>query len=392
MSADAPGRPGPGGGPLPPLLGWAGVLAEPVYRWVIAGRNRRFDRGEGVRRLPVGVISVGNLSVGGSGKTPMVAWLARALLARGARPAIALRGYRGGAHGEHSDEADEYRRLLPEAPLAVGPDRFEQATRLIESRARTPGDEGAGGGGGGVEGAGGGGVEGKPGPITHILLDDGFQHRRLHRDVDLVLIDATRDPFSDHLLPRGWLREPVESLRRAHAVAITHAEAVDAQRVAALAARVRGVLGGQRPIAVCRHAWVGIEGLPDGPAPTEWLSGRRVYAACAIGNPGPFLAELGRRAALAGALVLPDHDAFAATTVARLRAEAIGARAEAIVVTEKDWSKLRRTAGDGGSGGSGVWPCPVVRPRLELQFDTGGDALLELAAGAGQSEMGEPSR
>jgi tetraacyldisaccharide-1-P 4'-kinase len=116
--------------PVPgPLL----RLGAAAYGAVVAGRNRRFDRGVGVRRLPCPVISVGNLSVGGTGKTPVVAWVARRLAASGRRPVIALRGYRPDASGT-SDEAALHRELLPEVPIAVGADRIAAIRALGEPR------------------------------------------------------------------------------------------------------------------------------------------------------------------------------------------------------------------------------------------------------------------
>src|SRR5262249_28116585 len=156
---------------------------------------------------------------------------------------------------------------------------------------------------------------------------------------DIVLIDASRDPFADRLLPAGWLREPVESLRRAGAVVITHAESVSAADLTALEQRLgrAGIKAG----AVCRHAWKGLTVLEseiERDLAVSWLSGKRGVAACAIGNPAPFL-KMARNAAggpLSGELVLQDHDPFAPATIHRLIALAASSRAQAILVTEKD--------------------------------------------------------
>ena len=126
-----------------------GPFAAPLYGAVVARRNRRFDRGIGVKRVPVPVVSVGNLTVGGTGKTPFVMWLCRELVARRISPAIAMRGYKSELSSGRSDEAEEYRAALPGVPVIVNPDRHAGITGFI-----------AGGGRADV-----------------VVLDDGFQHR-----------------------------------------------------------------------------------------------------------------------------------------------------------------------------------------------------------------------
>jgi tetraacyldisaccharide 4'-kinase len=214
-----------------------------------------------------------------------------------------------------------------------------------------------------------------------VVLDDGFQHRQLARQLDIVLIDATRDPFRDEVLPAGWLREPVGSLRRAQAMVITHAESVRASDLAAIRQRVLDLCPAAT-VAICRHAWALLTIVERGREREEvvqWLAGRRVVAACAIGNPGPFME--GVRSAAKGevsSIVLRDHDPFGRSTVERVLRILRDARAEALVVTEKDWSKLRRWPPE-------TWPCPVVRAKLGLTFDSGEGDLARLIVGASQA-------
>ncbi|HYE62136.1 MAG TPA: tetraacyldisaccharide 4'-kinase [Phycisphaerales bacterium] len=333
--------------PKAPMSGVLGSLASKVYGAVVARRNRAFDRGKGVVTFDRPVISVGNLSVGGTGKTPMVLHLVRLLRENGSWPCVAMRGY-GRARGEGltSDEAQVYQRAFPDLPMVAQPDRTEGLLNLFATE------------------------EGER--VNCIILDDGFQHRRIARQLDIVLVDATRPPFGDKLLPAGWLREPISSLSRAHAAVVTHAEAVTRTDAIEIETRLWNFLP-KGVVSVCRHAWTGV--LVAGPAedeerPTAWLRQQRVYLACAIGNPGPFLGAA--REAIGqepvGAMVLKDHAEFEPEVLSRLIEDLRRHSADVLLVTEKDWSKLLHVPLD-------RWPCAVARPRLELSFDRQGEAL-----------------
>lgn len=201
----------PDGSRSAPLPGPLGRLAGAIYAREIRRRNRAYDRGGRVTRLDRPVISVGNLSAGGTGKTPMVMKLATALLEAGHHPCIAMRGYKAAAG--RSDEAEEYRARLVNVPVVAQPDRISGLRALFATEVGRD--------------------------VDVVLLDDGFQHRRLARDLDIVLVDATRSPFEDRLLPAGYLREPPASLERAQAVVITHAEAVVGGEIDRLEAGLR---------------------------------------------------------------------------------------------------------------------------------------------------------
>lgn len=376
-----------------PLPAWLGRVLEPVYAAGIGWRNQRFDRGAGVVRLGVPVISVGNLSVGGTGKTPMVGHIVGLLLRRGVEPCIAMRGYvpragvkpraaAGMAVGRmprEPDETDVYRRMFPGVAIVAQKDRAAGIGRWLESRGageRNPG-------------------EGRPSDRPAcVVLDDGFQHRRIARDLDIVLIDASRPPMDDRLLPAGWLREPVASLARADMVVATHAEIADAGVIAEIDSAVRRNSG--RPLgAVTRHVWTGLvtgggaTGGEERVLPLDWLLGRRVAASCAIGNPAGFLHSLRRTLAadstrageLCGTLILPDHDPYDDAVVRALAGLARECSADAIVVTDKDWSKLRAVPEE-------AWPAPVVRPVLAMVFDRGGVELEERVLRVARPEAG----
>lgn len=340
----------PRAAPAPRALG---MLIEPVYRAVVAHRNRAFDAGRGVVNIGVPVISVGNLSVGGSGKTPMVMRIVEWLLDDGRRPAIAMRGYKARA-GEPSDEEAEYRERFPGLPIVAQPNRAAGLAPLAAARS-----------------------------IDCVVLDDGFQHRRIARALDIVLIDSARDPFHDRCLPAGWLREPVASLARADLVVLTHIEIVSDAARSALREAVRSVTG-RPPEGEARHVWVGLSGR-TAPRGVAELVGRRVVVACAIGNPSAFVgAARAAGADVAAVVERRDHHHWNdsdARELARLaRVHGSGAGGDAMVLTtEKDWVKLRRLD-------EGALPREIVRPRLRLEFDAGEAPIREKILAAARAD------
>ena len=334
-----------------PLPGPLGRLAARVYGAAIAHRNRKFDAGRGVTTLLAPVVSVGNLSVGGTGKTPMVLHLCRVLLERGVRPCIAMRGY--GSNKQNStgsDEADVYRREFGDSVDVVAqPNRAAGVLSLLANSRATS---------------------------RVIVLDDGFQHRQIRRNLDIVLVDASRNPFEDRLLPAGWLRESPTSLKRASCVVITHAELAEPSRLVGLSQNIQRSHG-HPPVATTRHLWTALGDAADSPRPLDWLLGKRVVGVCAIGNPRGFVDAL--RATIGPGvepelIVLPDHDPFASGTVTKMIETARRISAEAIVVTDKDWSKLRLLP-------AATWPCPIVRPVLSLGFLSGKQELEHMVLG-----------
>ncbi|MEO1584848.1 MAG: tetraacyldisaccharide 4'-kinase [Planctomycetota bacterium] len=326
-----------------------------LYRSQIDRRNRAFDRGEGVVTFDRPVISIGNLSVGGTGKTPMVARVIETLRREGFDPCIAMRGY--GAKSSpsgRSDEADEYAQRFDDLPIVAQPNRTEGLIELFgtERGAKT----------------------------DCVVLDDGFQHRRIARVLDVVLIDATRSPFDDELLPLGRLRETPASLARAQAIVVTHTErAADADLNTMT--RSIGEWAADATLSTAEHTWasLAVDGVEQ---PVSWLAGKRVLPVCAIGNPGPFLAQVGAAAgSLVDPIVLRDHDPYRGRTIARIRRAADDAHA--IVTTAKDWVKLGAAAGGApGASGSDAWPCPIAVPGLAMRLVSGGDALDDLVIAA----------
>lgn len=332
--------------PAPPLPAGLHLAAMPLawaYGLGVRLRNARFDAGSGVRSLPLPVLSVGNVTAGGTGKTPFVAWLASALRARGHRPLIAMRGY-GAEPGEAGDEELEYRDLLPGTTVVAHPRRHQAvAAHLLRVAAAADAPD-------------------------CVLLDDGFQHRQIRRDLDLVLVDAQRPGLDDRLLPSGWLREPAGGLGRASGVIVTR---TDASNAAALDAAVRREHG-RPPIAWTRHAWrrlMRYDAQGEQMLPLSWLRGRRVLLFAGVGNPASVRASAETEGAtIADAPRVPDHVRVTAETLRRLRDQASGK--DAILLTRKDWVKFRRLFGDAPPPAD--LP-PWIVPDLAIEFVEGPD-------------------
>lgn len=336
----------------PPIPWPLGAMGEPIYAAMMRARNRAFDAGRGVTRLSVPVISVGNLSVGGTGKTPMVMTILQWLKDHGRRPCVAMRGY-ARAGEQASDEEAQYRAAFAGVTIVARPDRLAGLAPVLAK-----------------------------GEADCVVLDDGFQHRAIARALDIVLVDATRDPFGDRCLPAGWLREPVDSLARASAVVLTHAERAEASTLARLSDKVQRAHG-QAPIAHAAHVWRGLRRGDEELAPS-WLSSARVAAACGIGNPGPFIAALESHGAdVTLRDIRPDHHAWSGADVRLLERAASQAAARAIIVTEKDWVKIRPWLAPGEQA---MW----VRPVLALEFPMGGEELRRAVITAASGDASDP--
>jgi len=293
------------------------VLAS-GYRAGLALADLRRRLPGGVRRARCPVASVGNLTVGGTGKTPMVAYLANLVAGEGYRPLIVSRGY-GAERGAMNEEARELAERCPGIPHVQGADRL----RAVRAYAAAH-------------------------PCDVAILDDGFQHRRLARDLDIVLLDALRPFGYGHLLPRGLLREPPSALRRADVLVVTRADLVDAEALARVKEAAERYAGTAAPVLTAEHRPAGLVFADGSRAPSEWLAGRTVAAACAIGNPEAFRRTLERLDARVVRLdAFRDHHAYTAEDLSRLAGAAREAGAAALVTTGKDFVKWRPLLADG---------------------------------------------
>lgn len=324
-------------GPAAGLLRGFLRLVEYPYAWAVRRRNRDFDSGRRASvRAGVPVISVGNLTLGGTGKTPMVQWLARWFDSRGIRVALVSRGYKS-AHGSQNDEARELEQTLPGVPHVQNPDRLAAAQRAVNEF-----------------------------KCQLILLDDGFQHRRLARDLDIVLLDAL-EPFGfGHVFPRGTLREPIESLARAQVAMLTRADLIDEVE----RSRIRGIVQRHAPQitwAECRHATRTLLSSDGKQAPLNSLAGSRIVAFCGIGNPTGFRRTLDQsKCTLVDWREFPDHHHYTHADAEELAHSAQSNQATALLCTHKDLVKLNVAA---------LGEIPLWAVQIELEFLNGQEAL-----------------
>ena len=342
--------------------------------WLFGGavrlRNWSYDGGRAtIRRLPVPVISVGNLSVGGTGKTPVVLLLAQRLAAAGCRPAVVLRGY-GGSHAKlkggpalvvadgrssrplataavAGDEAILLATSLETIPVVVSADRYRGGMKAIRS-----------------SGAG------------LILLDDGFQHRALHRDFDLLTMDATATPFPGRLLPAGRLREPARALQRCHAVILTRADDdADDLRAREFIRRLCPDL----PIYRSTHQPARLRWLApnrEDPLSLQDLRGLPVAAFAGLARPQVLhhtLAALG--AQVVQFTPLPDHHRFFAGQVDKMIASGKDAGACLMITTAKDAVRLP----------ADMAPGHLAVLEIEVKVDGLDDLLTRIMSVAGES-------
>jgi tetraacyldisaccharide 4'-kinase len=284
----------------------------------LAARVRVWCYAHGIARakkLPGTVISVGNLTVGGTGKTPMVLWIAEHLTREGKSAAILTRGYRGtvngGARGEpQSDEVALLReRLSGKVQIGVGADRIKNGEILARHG------------------------------IDWFILDDGFQHLQLARDADVVLIDAT-DPFDSGLtLPAGNLREPISAIGRADVIVITRSVQVPAPAIENIVRRHTN-----SPIFYAATKLENVLRLPQlrvAMPPSDWTRAR-FLAFCGIGNPTAFFDDLRKWGfQLAGERSFADHHVYDSRDWADLELAAAKCGADAFLCTEKDVWNLR---------------------------------------------------
>ncbi len=325
-------------------------LVEPLHASVSGLRNWGYDQGWlRSERLAVPVISIGNLTAGGTGKTPTVAWVVKTLQSLGRRPAMISRGY-GAGDADGNDEKKLLDRLLPSVPHHQSPDRIAAAAALLTEQSATP--------------------------PNVLVLDDAFQHRRIVRDFDLVLIDCL-NPFGyGHQLPRGTLRESLAGLRRASAILLTRSDQIDAEGLVAI--RTEVARHSSAPLFISHFEPTGLIDSRGEVTPLDAWHHREVAAFCAIGNPAGFqrtLVSCGYALPEARFQTFPDHHIYTPAELKTLAGKARHQGAECLLTTAKDLVKIPTATIQG-------MPVRAVEIVLRLDHEADEVALVERLRGA----------
>jgi len=309
------------------LVRLALLPAAGLWRGTMAARELAYRRGWlAVHDLPLPSVAVGNLTVGGSGKTPIAIWIARYYVSRGLVPGILLRGYGG-------DETLVHQHAVPEAQVIADADRVAGAERALARGAEV------------------------------LVLDDAYQRLDVRRDLNIAVVSAETTRAVRWPLPAGPWREGLGALDRADAVIVTRKRAT-AEAALALAAELQGRVRG--PIAVAHLGLRYLEGMVSGTRqPASSLAGKRVVVASGIADPDAFVAQTKATGAAVQVATWKDHHDYRDEDVAWLAHAA--RRADHVVITQKDAVKLRNR-----------WPNSVPEPlvaMLDLEWEEGGDRI-----------------
>jgi len=313
-----------------------------VYSAAVRSRNWMYDRHLlKSHRCESTVISIGNITTGGTGKTPLVIWLCNYLSEKEQNLAVLTRGYKS-EHGKLSDEPAILAKSCGAARVIVDSDRVRGAQKAItQSSAKV------------------------------LVLDDGFQHRRLRRDLDIIAIDATCAFGYDKILPAGFLREPLKGLKRAGAVVITRYEQAQPEAADGIVERIKK-LNPDVLIAKAVHEHPFAVMIKGQKLTIEQLREKKIYAFCGIGNPDAFMNNLKNlELNIVGHKIYNDHHNYSENDISDIYEESRYMGADIVLSTEKDWVKTAL----------------LVKPQsdiifaylaLKLRFVEGGDELKQL--------------
>lgn len=313
---------------------------------IVQLRNALYTLGVlGSVRLGAPVVSVGNITVGGTGKTPLVMEVSRILLDEGKRVCVLTRGY-GRRNPTRRVLVSDGEKLLV-GPEEGGDEPCEIAARLAGKVVIVADPDRVGAARFATE---------RFQPDVFVL-DDGFQHRRIRRDLDIVCVDAT-DPFGNgSVIPFGRLREPVANLRRADLIAVTRTNLVTDEELRALEAKI-GELAPEAAMILCGGRIRDFTDVETGSA-TD-VRQRKVFAFCGLGNPDNFFRQLAAEGPdLVGSHAFRDHRSYSQEDVDNICSMAVSHGAEAVVTTSKDTVKVRGFE----------FSLPFIEACLELEFD-----------------------
>lgn len=287
-------------------------IASICYGTVIMLRNFFYSVGIfKTQKVNAIVISVGNITVGGTGKTPFVIWLCNFLKQQNISLAVLTRGYKAQRRTQ-TDEPAEIAENCLDVPIIINPDRVAGAKEAIEKYG-----------------------------AKVLILDDGFQHRRLFRNLDIITIDAAEPfGFGKHL-PAGLLREPVSSLKRANAVIITHCDLVAESKLKDIEQTLKDI-NPRLLIMKTSHKPSCIFTSDNKQLSIDYLKGKNVFAFCGIGNPDSFRKTLENEGAVVkGFEIFDDHYHYSQDDIVSIVQKAKNANAQLVIATQKDWTKIK---------------------------------------------------
>jgi tetraacyldisaccharide 4'-kinase len=302
------------------------------------------------------VISIGNITLGGTGKTPLVVWLHKYLQKKQINCAILTRGYKTQTKGRATsyerraaaiDEPGILTENCPQAKVIVNPDRIAGAAEAINKFA-----------------------------AEVLIMDDGFQHRRLARDLDIVTIDATQPFGYEMIFPAGLLREPVASLKRADTVVITRCDQIPENESGKLEKQLRAI-NPDMLITKSIHAPVSVQTMDGKQTGLDQLKKKKIFAFCGIGNPEAFLdtiKDLG--AELVGSKIYDDHYHYTDVCLADIYEKAEHNGADLVLTTQKDWTKIISNLKSEISDSKSIVPFAYL--EIEIKFLAGEDKLTHL--------------
>jgi len=321
-------------------------FAAAGYSLIIRLRNFLYSKGWlKAHQASAIVFSIGNITTGGTGKTPLVIWLCNLLRQKNVPCAILTRGYKT-EKGIISDEPAIIAECCPQAKVIVNPDRVAGAVEAID----------------------------KSGAKV-LIMDDGFQHRRLARDLDIVTVDATLPFGYGRLLPAGMLREPVFALKRANAVVVTRCDQVTEAKLAGLERKLQHI-NLKMIIARSIHAPVCAKSAEDKEIGVEKLKNKRIFAFCGIGNPDAFFETIkGLGCELIGSKIYNDHHHYTESDITDIYNQAKWLKVDLIITTQKDWTKIAILIPKAQSLGFNI---QFAYLKIELKFLTGVDKLKAL--------------
>jgi tetraacyldisaccharide 4'-kinase len=327
-------------------------LAAYLYRAAIALRNLLYDTALlKTHRVNAVVISIGNITTGGTGKTPLVIWLCNLLSEEGISCAVLTRGYKTVQNAQLKtqsciDEPAVITQNCPKAPLIINPDRLAAAFDAIDSF-----------------------------HAEVLIMDDGFQHRRLARDLDIVTIDATCPFGYGRLLPAGLLREPPTALKRAHSVVLTRCDQVAHADLTKLEHQLYAI-NPNMTIAASVHTLLSVRTAQGTQINLDQLKEKNAFAFCGIGNPDAFfntLKAVGLN--LVGLGPYNDHHHYDTRDIAHICETAKKLDANLVLTTQKDWTKISLLEPDTNDVLFGYL-------AIELSFLDGREKLIGLIEGA----------